>query len=149
MLSFRVTPELLAQLESRAQADGTTRSRAALRLIELGLDATNPNRQTIHDAIDAALERADALQDRLTAVETGITNAMTKAFDELYSRQLALLENLVAWEVEALMLLRASIGSRTPELVTDAQQHTRDFLQKKYAQLDRTAPARSVPAKRA
>lgn len=148
-ISLRATPDVVDKLDARAREDGTTRSQAALKLIDLGLDRLRPENQTLHDAIDAALERVEGLNDRLTSVETGLTNTMTKAFDELYSRQLALLENLVAWEVEALMLLRASIGSRTPELVTEAQNHAREFLHKKYALLDRTAPGRSAPAKRA
>lgn len=147
-LHVRVSPTFLDAIDRVAAVDGSSRTAATLKVLNLGLEALGGRRAALEEGLDASLERLEALNDRLTAVENGIANATAEGLADLYRKQLRFFENLIAWEVEVLMLLRVSIGGGAPQLVADAQKHAHEFLVKKYAQFGLEAPAPS-PARRA
>lgn len=140
-LHVRLSPTLLDAIDRVAAVDGATRSAATLKLVSLGLEALGGRRAVVDDGLDAALERLEALNDHLSAVENGLAHATAEGLADLYRKQLRFFENLIAWEVEVLMLLRVSIGGRSPQLVADAQKHAHEFLVKKYAQFGLEAPS--------
>jgi hypothetical protein len=147
-LHVRVNPSLLEAIDRVAAVDGTGRTAATVKILHLGLEGLGGGRVLVEEGIDASLERLEALNDRLTAVENGLATATAEGLADLYRKQLRFFENLIAWEVEILMLLRISIGGGAPQLVADAQKHAHEFLVKKYAQFGLDAPA-TAPARRA
>lgn len=140
-LHVRVSPTVLEAIDRVAAVEGTGRSAATLKVLTAGLESLGGDCGVVQAGIDASLERLESLNDRLTAVENGLATATAEGLADLYTRQLRFFENLIAWEVEILMLLRVSIGGSAPQLVADAQKHAHEFLRKKYAQFGLDAPA--------
>ena len=123
-LHLRVKEQLARQIDEMAAAGGATRTQVVLELIQLGLEVRSGAQSSSADALRQLNAR---LEDWAELTAQGIATVAEQARLSAGHTDHKL-DRLTRLGVESIMILRRLAQLQGPQLLTDAQAATREFV---------------------